>query len=209
MDELKTMLIDIPNQHNLLEAFDKLAIHILRKVKLVTPNEQFYLRDIELFYYNETDHPDPYVHQDPRQLEFGEWYFHSFTDAKSFIASQWNGVDITFGNKSKKIYGGILIQKLQNIKTGELIDGVNATVKRIIQNLSNDELTNAALNNTNSGVFNETSPLHLETGINNYSLPIFKLPRKLAQKAETSRNRFYKAPCRYFNLDAIMIAPGE
>src|SRR5687768_17408008 len=104
MIDLQKILTDIitkqVRQDNLDKAFDEIAVGLLRQTKIVTPNDQYHLREIEIYFYDKEDHPDPYTHKNKRQGEFGEWYFHRFTDIRAFLNSNRNGVDITFGNKA-------------------------------------------------------------------------------------------------------------
>jgi hypothetical protein len=179
--------------------FDEIAVVLLRQTKIVTPKNQFHFREIEIYFYDKHSHPDTYVHKNKRQLKFGEWYFHRYTDIESFLKSNRNGVDITFGNEQKGVYGGILIRKIQNIKTGDLIVGINKVTRELIENIGKENTNHIALNCGNFA-FNKSKVLHLEVDGNNYSSPIFKTQRNgLTFKNEEIANCFYKAAYCYYN----------
>ena len=50
------------------------------------------------------------------------WYFHRY-GTKGYKSGTYKGLDITFGSKELELYGGILIRSIQNLSTGELIEG--------------------------------------------------------------------------------------
>ena len=50
------------------------------------------------------------------------WYFHRY-GSKGYKSGTYKGLDLTFGSKLKNLFGGILIRSIQNLSTGELIEG--------------------------------------------------------------------------------------
>jgi len=50
------------------------------------------------------------------------WYFHRY-GSKGYKSGTYKGLDLTFGTKLKNLFGGILIRSIQNLSTGELIEG--------------------------------------------------------------------------------------
>jgi len=181
------------------KAFDELAIVLLRQIKIVTPISHFHLKEIEIYFYDKENHPDPYTHKNKRQGEFGEWYFHRFTDIAAFLNSNRNGVDITFGNKATNLFGGILIRKIQNTETNELIVGINKVARELIKNIG-DENTNEIALGLGQKVFDKDQILHLEVDGNNYSSPIYKTQRNgLSFKDDELAKKYFKIPYCYYN----------
>ena len=181
------------------KAFDEIAIGLLRQTKIVTPKDHFHLREIEIYYYDKDHHPDPYAHKSKRQAEFGEWYFHRFTDIATFLNSNRNGVDITFGNRADGTFGGILIRKIQNTKSGELIVGINKVARKLIENVGEEFINEIALG-FGQKVFDKEQPLHLEVDGNNYSAAIFKTQRNgLSFKEDELAKKYYKIAYCYYN----------
>jgi hypothetical protein len=93
------------------EQFEKVAHILLNEFILVISGKQYRLFEIE-FYYHSPIHPDPFVHRHSQQLTRGRWYFHK----KGFISLSGicRGVDLSFGDKTTKTYGGILIRGIVN-----------------------------------------------------------------------------------------------
>lgn len=186
---------------DLSKVFDQLAITLLRQTVIVTPKNEFNLREVEFYLYDEVLHPDTYAHKNKRQSEFGEWYFHRFTDIEPFLKSNRNGVDITFGNKERKIYGGVLIRKIENVKTKELIVGINKVARELIENIGRENVNDIALGK-GQFVFDKESKLYLRVGNPNFSKAIYKTQRYgLTFKNEEKANLYYKAPYCYYNHD--------
>jgi len=203
MTDLQKMLNDIAtkkvSQIDFEKAFDELAIVLLRQIKIVTPISHFHLKEIEVYFYDKENHPDPYTHKNKRQGEFGEWYFHRFTDIAAFLNSNRNGVDITFGNKATNLFGGILIRKIQNTETNELIVGINKVARELIKNIG-DENTNEIALGLGQKVFDKDQILHLEVDGNNYSSPIYKTQRNgLSFKDDELAKKYFKIPYCYYN----------
>ena len=186
---------------NVSKVFDQLAVTLLRQTVIVTPKNNFNLREIEFYLYDEVLHPDSYAHKNKRQSEFGEWYFHRFTDIEPFLKSNRNGVDITFGNKEKGIYGGVLIRKIENVKTKELVVGINKVARKLIDNIGRENVNNIALGNGQLA-FDKEQLLHLKVGNPNFSKSIYKTQRYgLTFKNEETANQYYKAQYCYYNHD--------
>lgn len=201
--ELVKIMTDIVSQKvakdYLNKVFDEIASTLLRQTKIVTPKNHFYFREIEFYFYDKDLHQDTYAHKNKRQLKFGEWYFHRFTDIEPFLNSNRNGVDLTFGNEQKGIYGGILIRKIQNAKTGDLVVGINKVARELIDNIGKENVNHIALD-CGQFAFDKTQLLHLEVENNSFSMPIFKTQRNgLTFKDEEIANHFYKASYCYYN----------
>ena len=187
------------NKYSLGKLFDELAIGILRQSKIVTSNNQYYIREIEFYYYDENIHPDTYTHKNKRQAEFGEWYFHRFSTVESFLKTNRNGVDITFGNKKNNQFGGILIRKIEDSKTGELIEGINKVAKELIKSVGNEHLDSLAIG-CGQKVFDKKSLLRLEVEGRNSKNAIYKVRRNgLSIKEGEVAKEYYDIPYCYFN----------
>jgi hypothetical protein len=203
MIDLQKILTDISTQNlqpsDLEKAFDEVATILLRQTKIVTKKKAFYFREIEIYFYNQETHPDPYTHKRPRQSQFGEWYFHRFLDIEPFLKSNRNGLDITFGNEEQDIFGGILIRKIQETKTSELIVGINKVARSIIDNVGSENINEIALG-SGQKVFDNNERLHLEVEGNNYTTAIFKTQRNgLSFREDELSRTYYKIPYCYYN----------
>lgn len=193
--------------------FDEIATGLLRQTKIVTPNNHFYIREIEFYFFDQINHPDPYAHKNKRQFEFGEWYFHRFSNIDSFMRTNRNGLDITFGNKASNVFGGILIRKIQNIRTQELIVGINRVAKELIKNVGLENINEIALS-LGQRAFKKDGLLHLEVEGNNYSAPIYKSQRNgLTYYEDEVSKQFFKIPYCYFNhnlnlSEVILVSPS-
>lgn len=205
MTSLKEALKEISSNQlhsaDLLNSFDKIAEILLRHTKIVTPNVNYYLREIEFYFYDKEKHPDPYTHKNPRQELFGDWYFHRFRTIENFEKSNRNGVDITFGNKDTKRFGGILIRKIKNAETGNFIVGINRVARELIKNVGVEKIEKIALD-SGEKAFDKEQLLHLESGCDNCSAPIFKTQRNgLIFKEDSLYKDYYKRAYCYYNHD--------
>jgi len=108
--------------------FSSIAELLLNNSILKVKNESFYITEIE-FYYSAKNHNDCAIHGNENQLESNTWYVHT---------KGRGGIDITFGNKNKKEFGGILIRGIQSISKSTYIDGPTNTLKYILKILNTD-----------------------------------------------------------------------
>ena len=201
MQDLQKLLKDLTSAEpqELENIVNEIAVCLLRQTKIVTPKEQFHLREIEFYYYDAQKHPDPYTHKRPRQALFGEWYFHRFKNVSAFLKSNRNGIDITFGNQESNLFGGILIRKIENIRTGELIVGINKVVRELIKDIPDVDVDSMVIG-TGQIVFDRQQPLHLEVNGNSYSSAIYKTQRYgLSYKDNELAQDYYKRPYCYYN----------
>ena len=90
------------------DVFSKYANKLMNEYCLKVDDKKYNLIEIEFYFYDKENHPDPYIYCNEKQKECGEFYFHG------------SGMDITFGNRI--CYGGILIRSIMNQK-GEYING--------------------------------------------------------------------------------------
>ena len=86
-----------------IPTFQKIADALLNKTVIQTEHSRFYFQEIE-FYLFSGAHPDPFVHRNEQQREFGQWYSHAA------------GLDLCLGNKDLEqqgqAYFGILIRSI-------------------------------------------------------------------------------------------------
>ncbi len=95
--------------------------------------------------------------------------------------------------------GGILIRKIQNTKTGDLIVGINKVARILIENVGEEFINDIALG-FGQKAFDKEQPLHLEVDGNNYSAAIFKTQRNgLTFKENELAKKYYKIAYCYYN----------
>ncbi len=115
----------VPDQ-SLEDKFTLLSGYLMNALCLVVGGQPYRITEVEVYYHDAEDHPDPYVHRAREQLFAGNWYFNGF------------GLDITFGDFEKKIYGGLLIRGI--MKFGEeqrYINGPGNVLREIFNALGN------------------------------------------------------------------------
>lgn len=108
------------------EWFDRIADHLLNETQLVVGREPHRFVEIEA-YYTHPEHPDPFTHRDPLQLECGRWYFHRTRGV--YRGGSFKGFDLTFGDG--EAHGGFLIRGLET-SDGKLIDGPSLCVDHLL-----------------------------------------------------------------------------
>lgn len=119
---------ELSTQQDVELKFDVIAHKLLNKVELVSGNTSFRICEIE-FYLNGGIHCDLFTHSDKQQLTHGQWYFHR--TGNQYRTGNYKGLDITFA-KGTKVYGGILIRAIEEIKTQKLYDGPCVSVNRLL-----------------------------------------------------------------------------
>jgi hypothetical protein len=101
--KLKELLKQHPNENH-EKWFDEIANELMNHNLLCVGNNHYRIVECEIYYNNNKDHIDPFIHRHEKQLQNGTIYFHGF------------GVDLTFGDTEKNIHGGILIRSVRNIE---------------------------------------------------------------------------------------------
>ena len=104
------------NINNYQVVFSEYANKLMNEYCLKVDDKKYNLIEIEFYFYDKENHPDPYIYCNEKQKECGEFYFHG------------SGMDITFGNGI--CYGGILIRSIMNQK-GEYINGSLILLKKL------------------------------------------------------------------------------
>lgn len=90
---------------NIDDWFTCIAAKLMAHYRLVAGHDSLRLTHLE-FYYHSADHPDPFVHGDPRQHLAACWYFHRV--GAGYRGGSFKGLDLTFGSRDAP--GGILLR---------------------------------------------------------------------------------------------------
>jgi hypothetical protein len=106
--------------------FEAIAEKLLNGVNLCVAGKKHRLVEIE-FYLRATEHPDPFTHGEPLQLQCGRWYFHRTNGV--YRSGSFKGLDLTFGDGT--LYGGVLFRGLETAD-GKLIDGPSLLVDQLL-----------------------------------------------------------------------------
>lgn len=138
------------------------------------------------------------------------WYFHR-QNSISYKSGTYKGVDITFGDTSKrKVYGGILIRSIYDVKNKCVIEGPCKVVDHVLKKnnvLTIDELVRKAKDNNEN--IDDIIPitnnklLHIEKDNDNTldDLDIYASPRVglTSRKYTESRERYLMNNYRFIN----------
>ncbi len=111
-----------------IDAFRRSAELLLNLCTLRIVGRPHRLTEIE-FYWTDTRHPDPFTHSDPRQQEFGHWYFHR--RGGTYLGGTYKGLDIAVGGSQRS--AGILLRGIESVEDGERVDGSCSVVDRILK----------------------------------------------------------------------------
>lgn len=109
-------------------AFRASADLLLNQCTLRVAGRPHRLTEVEL-YWTDEDHPDPFTHDAPMQREFGRWYFHSSGGA--YKGGTYKGLDIAVGGPGRS--AGILLRGIEDVATGERVDGSCSVVDRLLE----------------------------------------------------------------------------
>jgi len=110
-----------------LSAFRASAELLLNQCTLQVAGRPHRLTEVE-FYWTDKRHPDPFTHGDPMQREFGRWYFHR--RGNTYKGGTYKGLDIAVGGPERT--AGILLRGIEDVATGERIDGSCSIVDRLL-----------------------------------------------------------------------------
>lgn len=212
MTDLEKLLSDLATNKvhtdDIEKVFDEISVALLRQTKLIAGQSQYLIKEIEFYFSSEHyNHFDTYSHNNQyktvhQQGEFGEWYFHRYKSAEAYNKQKFRGLDITFGNKEFKNFGGILIRQIQTIDTTKIIEGISNIVGEIINKIGETELDKIA-KQTGNLVFDPNCSLHLEVYGSSYDKPIYKAPRVIPKPNKEAKKEYYSKFYRYFNYPEI------
>ena len=124
---------DCPKTLEELEVkFDKIAHRLLNRTLICTPKNKYRICEIEFYFTDNKKLTDPFIHTDEFQETPNQFYFHR-QNGKGFKSGTYKGLDLTFGLRSKKTFGGILIRSIRNKKTGEITEGPCKCVQHFLE----------------------------------------------------------------------------
>ena len=75
------------NKEEFIKEFDRIAEIILNRTELLTIKDTFLIREIEFYYYSQA-HTDIYCHKHERQGRNARFYFHRYTNPKSYAEEE-------------------------------------------------------------------------------------------------------------------------
>lgn len=156
---------------NFEDHFVKIASFFLNKISFVVAQEPYQFVEIE-FYYQSTQHPDPFVHASPLQKTLGRWYFHR--EGKRYRDGSFKGLDISFG--SADAFGGILIRTIQ-APDGTLINGCSLCVDHLLQKTGFRTVAELDQAIQERKIWDETNLLYLQEKSQNFSSELYQSPR--------------------------------
>jgi hypothetical protein len=177
--------------------FDAVADKLLNGTTLRAGGKAHRLVEVEC-YCHAAEHPDPFAHRDPLQLQCGRWYFHR--TAGVYRSGSFKGLDLTFGDGT--MFGGVLLRGLET-EEGTLIDGPSLLVDHFLK------LTKAATVRVldsmiaNRVAWDPSNPVRLEDAEPPRTQPLFRCGR-VGLTLKNARNkpeatRFILKPYRYLS----------
>lgn len=142
------------------ENFNEISNILLNKSILIVKDKKFRLCEIE-FYYCDNDHKDDYTHCSDDQLDFGIFYFHKYKNG-TYKSGTYKGLDLTFGNREKNTYFGILIRSIMDLDSNEFTEGPCKCVNKILEQF-NFTTVNEFMNNKPSklNIYDEKYEIYL------------------------------------------------
>lgn len=195
--------LNIPSREckeDYLAEFDWIAKMLLNDYQLVTPKNNYIIREIEFYYYSNI-HQDCYCHKSPRQLTNSNLYFHRFKDHEKYQRLKQKGIDITIGD-GKNCYGGILIRAIQNINSGDVFTGIGNITNLLIEEIGGTAMI-SRLYSMDNCIFNEDSSLRLKL-TDNFKYKVYKKSRQGLNFKENDINKYYiNAKYNYFSYPEI------
>jgi hypothetical protein len=114
------------------------ADKLLNGTILEVLEKKYRISEIEFYYYEKDIHEDEYAHRDDLQLENGKFYPHRI-NGKGFKAGTYKCMDITYGDRVRGIYFGVLIRSIRDLATGEFFTGPCVSVNEILRNFEATE----------------------------------------------------------------------
>ena len=133
--QISKINFDIDNSSiELIEkSFKRIATELINEVEINFYGNIYQIMDLEFYYYNFGIHQDCNIHFNERQADSNQWYLHKNS---LNLGNKRKGIDLTFGknvNSDNKIYGGILIKKVQKIFPNKLLTQsmfINSLIKK-------------------------------------------------------------------------------
>lgn len=158
--ELETLSEGDLTTLDLETSFVKVAGKMMTEVLVSSPSGMYWLDEMEFYFYDSQKCRDVYAHCHPRQLGFGNWYFHRYRSLNGFRRFSRNGLDLAFGSRKTERYGGILFRAITHVTGDRKIEGINRTAKALIEGLGAPAVDRLAFGKEIT-VFDMEQPLHL------------------------------------------------
>jgi hypothetical protein len=177
--------------------FTAFATRLLNGSRLVVGGKEHRFVEVE-FYSSADDHPDPFTHHDPLQLQCGRWYFHKSQGV--YRSGSFKGLDLTFGDG--QAHGGVLIRGIET-SDGKLIDGPSLCVDHLLDATGAGNV--AALDRAIAGrvAWDPGNPLRLREKDSLDDRPLFRTGRVGLSLKKMKRSpeppRFILRPYRYLS----------
>jgi hypothetical protein len=185
--------------------FVHIAEELLNGARLVVGGQRHRLTEIE-FYWIGPEHPDPFTHRDPIQLQNGRWYFHRTNGV--YRSGSFKGLDLAFGDGTS--FGGVLIRGLET-PNDELVDGPSLLVDHLLDGTGAASVPALDKAIGTRVAWENDNPLRLEQ-IDDEERPLFRSARVglTLKKSRSSPEpqRFVLRPYRFFS-EPLRIAKGK
>lgn len=162
-------------------SFQEIAHALLNQTQLLIRNENFKLMEIEFYFDNGSTFQDPYIHGDDRQKTTNNWYFHR--KGEGYSDGKIKGLDLTFGNNPT--LGGILLRGIENLHTGEYIDGPSRIVNKILEMNGVEKVCEIAPQLERLSANDPSNALQLKE----YENPVFQIPTKCPRVGLTLKTK--------------------
>lgn len=181
-------------------ALAALAEHLLNRTDFMVAGQRHRLAEVEV-YYTAPHHPDPFTHCDPRQREFGRWYFHR--SRGGYRGGSFQGLDLTLGDGTA--YLGLLIRSLVT-PAGTVIAGPSLVVDHLLAQTQAGSVAKLDHNLSVHTITDRHSPLHLVAAVSPRTAPLYTTARVglSLQRMTTWAPEFIGRPYRYLTEPATI-----
>ena len=183
----------------------RIADWLLNASRLVVSGQTHRLVEVEAYYHTE-DHPDPFAHCDPVQLESGRWYFHKTRG--TYRSGSFKGVDLTFGDGTA--HGGFLFRGLETAD-GTLVDGPSLLVDHLLETCGKRDVASLDLAIGGRKVWDGDIPVQL-TDNEEEQRPVFTSARvglSLKKVPASNSNLSYLLRSYRFLTEPLRTAKGK
>lgn len=170
--------------------FPSIAQILLNESYLLINKKKYRLVEIE-FYLNCQAHIDPYTHNDKDQMLAHTFYFHKFKNG-TYKAGTFKGMDLIFGDIKEKAYFGILVRSIEDMESGNFVEGPCNVVNKILNLYDCDSIIDFT-GSHNLEIFKNKKNFVLKISENIPQQEIFWGPRiGLSAKYPKYQNRMYR-----------------
>ncbi len=163
--------VDVVAEADFAPWFAAIAEHLLNRTDFMVVGQRYRLAEVEV-YYSSPRHPDPFPHRDPRQREFGRWYFHR--NRGGYRGGSFQGLDLTLGDGTA--YCGCLIRTILTPE-GAAIVGPARTVKHLLEKTQTRRVAELDDRIADRTIADPTSPLHLAEAVSPRTAPVYSTAR--------------------------------